>query len=113
MAAGVPIVCVPFGRDQPEIGRRVAESGAGAINVSWWGRGSYEDRIGERARTSLDAWVKGGGVLSGWITDLAQTAERGKLIHALFQRLPAGADRRPGPCCRSANRTGRSCRDRR
>lgn len=25
--------------------------------------GSYEDRIGERARTSLDAWVKGGGVL--------------------------------------------------
>jgi hypothetical protein len=25
--------------------------------------GSYEDRIGERARSSLDAWVKGGGVL--------------------------------------------------
>jgi hypothetical protein len=25
--------------------------------------GSYEDRIGERARASLDAWVKGGGVL--------------------------------------------------
>lgn len=25
--------------------------------------GGYEDRIGERARTSLDAWVKGGGVL--------------------------------------------------
>ena len=27
--AGVPIVAVPFGRDQPEVARRVAESGAG------------------------------------------------------------------------------------
>jgi UDP:flavonoid glycosyltransferase YjiC (YdhE family) len=31
VAAGVPLVCVPFGRDQPEIGRRVAESGAGVL----------------------------------------------------------------------------------
>jgi UDP:flavonoid glycosyltransferase YjiC (YdhE family) len=31
LAAGVPIVAVPFGRDQPEVGRRVAESGAGAV----------------------------------------------------------------------------------
>jgi MGT family glycosyltransferase len=29
MAAGVPSVVVPFGRDQPEIARRVAEAGAG------------------------------------------------------------------------------------
>jgi len=29
MAAGVPMVAVPFGRDQPEVARRVAESGAG------------------------------------------------------------------------------------
>lgn len=28
-AAGVPIVAVPFGRDQPEVARRVVESGAG------------------------------------------------------------------------------------
>ena len=25
--------------------RWIAESGAGAINVSWWGRGDYEDRM--------------------------------------------------------------------
>jgi MGT family glycosyltransferase len=31
VAAGVPIVAVPFGRDQPEVGRRVAESGAGVV----------------------------------------------------------------------------------
>lgn len=29
MAAGVPLVVVPFGRDQPEVARRVAEAGAG------------------------------------------------------------------------------------
>ena len=29
VAAGVPIVAVPFGRDQPEVGRRIAESGSG------------------------------------------------------------------------------------
>jgi UDP:flavonoid glycosyltransferase YjiC (YdhE family) len=27
--AGVPMVVVPFGRDQPEVARRVVESGAG------------------------------------------------------------------------------------
>ena len=31
LAAGVPIVAVPFGRDQPEVGRRIAESGAGVL----------------------------------------------------------------------------------
>jgi UDP:flavonoid glycosyltransferase YjiC (YdhE family) len=31
VAAGVPIVAVPFGRDQPEVARRVAESGAGVL----------------------------------------------------------------------------------
>jgi MGT family glycosyltransferase len=30
-AAGVPIVAVPFGRDQPEVGRRIVESGAGVL----------------------------------------------------------------------------------
>jgi MGT family glycosyltransferase len=29
VAAGVPMVAVPFGRDQPEVARRVAEAGAG------------------------------------------------------------------------------------
>lgn len=29
MAAGVPLVVVPFGRDQPEVARRVTEAGAG------------------------------------------------------------------------------------
>jgi MGT family glycosyltransferase len=29
IAAGVPVTAVPFGRDQPEVGRRIAESGAG------------------------------------------------------------------------------------
>ncbi len=29
LAAGAPIAAVPFGRDQPEVARRIAESGAG------------------------------------------------------------------------------------
>jgi UDP:flavonoid glycosyltransferase YjiC (YdhE family) len=29
VAAGVPMVAVPFGRDQPEVARRVSEAGAG------------------------------------------------------------------------------------
>jgi UDP:flavonoid glycosyltransferase YjiC (YdhE family) len=29
IAAGVPIAAVPFGRDQPEVARRIKESGAG------------------------------------------------------------------------------------
>ena len=31
IAARVPIVAVPFGRDQPEVGRRIAESGTGVL----------------------------------------------------------------------------------
>jgi UDP:flavonoid glycosyltransferase YjiC (YdhE family) len=31
VSAGVPIAAVPFGRDQPEVARRVAEAGAGVI----------------------------------------------------------------------------------
>jgi MGT family glycosyltransferase len=31
MGAGVPIAVVPFGRDQPEVARRVAECGSGAV----------------------------------------------------------------------------------
>ncbi|HEX5199989.1 MAG TPA: glycosyltransferase [Actinoplanes sp.] len=31
VAAGVPLVAVPFGRDQPEVARRVQQSGAGVI----------------------------------------------------------------------------------
>jgi MGT family glycosyltransferase len=31
IGAGVPVVTVPFGRDQPEVGRRVAESGTGVL----------------------------------------------------------------------------------
>ena len=31
IAAQVPIVAVPFGRDQPEVGRRIAESGTGVL----------------------------------------------------------------------------------
>jgi UDP:flavonoid glycosyltransferase YjiC (YdhE family) len=31
VAAGVPLVAVPFGRDQPEVGRRVSECGAGRV----------------------------------------------------------------------------------
>lgn len=31
LAAGVPVVVVPFGRDQPEVGRRVAVAGAGVM----------------------------------------------------------------------------------
>lgn len=31
VAAGVPAVVVPFGRDQPEVARRVAEAGAGVV----------------------------------------------------------------------------------
>jgi UDP:flavonoid glycosyltransferase YjiC (YdhE family) len=31
LAAAVPLIAVPFGRDQPEIGRRLRESGAGRV----------------------------------------------------------------------------------
>ena len=31
VGAGVPVVAVPFGRDQPEVARRVAECGAGVV----------------------------------------------------------------------------------
>jgi UDP:flavonoid glycosyltransferase YjiC (YdhE family) len=31
VAAGVPLAVVPFGRDQPEVGRRVVECGAGVM----------------------------------------------------------------------------------
>ncbi|MCK9932848.1 glycosyltransferase [Frankia sp. Mgl5] len=31
IAAGVPVVAVPFGRDQPEVARRVVEAGAGVM----------------------------------------------------------------------------------
>jgi UDP:flavonoid glycosyltransferase YjiC (YdhE family) len=31
IGAQVPIVAVPFGRDQPEVGRRIAESGTGVL----------------------------------------------------------------------------------
>jgi UDP:flavonoid glycosyltransferase YjiC (YdhE family) len=31
VAAGVPIVAVPFGRDQPEVGRRIAEAKLGVL----------------------------------------------------------------------------------
>ncbi|CUU53878.1 glycosyltransferase, MGT family [Parafrankia irregularis] len=31
VAAGVPVVAVPFGRDQPEVARRVVEAGAGVL----------------------------------------------------------------------------------
>src|SRR4051812_28529716 len=31
IGAKVPIVAVPFGRDQPEVGRRIAESGTGVL----------------------------------------------------------------------------------
>jgi UDP:flavonoid glycosyltransferase YjiC (YdhE family) len=30
-AAGMPLVAAPFGRDQPELGRRIAESRAGVL----------------------------------------------------------------------------------
>lgn len=39
----------PYDSGNPRVleqhARWMAESGAGAINVSWWGRGSYEDRM--------------------------------------------------------------------
>lgn len=46
MAAGVPSVVVPFGRDQPEIARRVTEAGAG-VSVR------PKDLTPERLRTAV------------------------------------------------------------
>jgi MGT family glycosyltransferase len=46
VAAGVPIAAVPFGRDQPEVGRRIAEAGAARFaDVA-------EELVGEPARIS-------------------------------------------------------------
>ena len=39
----------PYDSGNPRVleqhARWIIESGAGAINVSWWGRGDYEDRL--------------------------------------------------------------------
>jgi UDP:flavonoid glycosyltransferase YjiC (YdhE family) len=48
-AAGVPTVVVPFGRDQPEIARRVVESGAG---VSLRMKALTPERLREAVRTA-------------------------------------------------------------
>jgi MGT family glycosyltransferase len=46
MTAGVPIAAVPFGRDQPEVGRRVLEAGAGV-------RVRVRDLSAERLRAAV------------------------------------------------------------
>jgi hypothetical protein len=46
-ATSVPVLGAYDSRDSRVIeqhARWIAETGAGAINISWWGRGSYEDR---------------------------------------------------------------------
>jgi MGT family glycosyltransferase len=48
IAAGVPIAAVPFGRDQPEVGRRVVEAGAGV-------RLRVKDLTPERLRATVRA----------------------------------------------------------
>ena len=48
-SAGVPMVVVPFGRDQPEVARRVVESGAG---VSLKPRGLTPEALREAVRTA-------------------------------------------------------------
>ena len=47
-SAGVPTVVVPFGRDQPEIARRVVESGAG---VSLKPKALTPERLRDAVRT--------------------------------------------------------------
>jgi UDP:flavonoid glycosyltransferase YjiC (YdhE family) len=49
MAAGVPMVVVPFGRDQPEIARRVVVSGAG---VSMKAKRLTAERLRDAVRTA-------------------------------------------------------------
>jgi UDP:flavonoid glycosyltransferase YjiC (YdhE family) len=50
LAAGVPVVAVPFGRDQPEVGRRIAESGTGVLVKK---RDLSASRIRSAAREAL------------------------------------------------------------
>jgi UDP:flavonoid glycosyltransferase YjiC (YdhE family) len=49
-SAGVPMVVVPFGRDQPEVARRVVECGAG---VQLKPRRLTPDRLRDSVRTAL------------------------------------------------------------
>ena len=50
LAAGVPIAAVPFGRDQPEVARRVVEAGAGALLPA---RRLTPERLRAAVRTAL------------------------------------------------------------
>ncbi|MEX5634552.1 nucleotide disphospho-sugar-binding domain-containing protein [Parafrankia sp. FMc2] len=51
VAAGVPIVAVPFGRDQPEVARRVAEAGAGVLLPA---KRLTAERLRAAVRTAMD-----------------------------------------------------------
>jgi MGT family glycosyltransferase len=53
LAAGVPVVAVPFGRDQPEVARRVTEAGAG-VAVPLKQLGPERLRAAVRAARALD-----------------------------------------------------------
>lgn len=61
LTAGVPLVAVPFGRDQPEVARRVAHCGAGVVlPVRRLSPGRL--RAAVRAATALDAGARAAGV---------------------------------------------------
>jgi UDP:flavonoid glycosyltransferase YjiC (YdhE family) len=53
IARGVPVVAVPFGRDQPEVARRVVESGAGvALRAKRLTPGGCARRSARRSRAA-------------------------------------------------------------
>jgi UDP:flavonoid glycosyltransferase YjiC (YdhE family) len=88
LAAGVPMVAVPFGRDQPEVSRRVVEAGAGVRvlhkELSAGGlRAAVREAIGMRAGA-----VAAGARLraAGGPDDFAETVE--ELAPAAVGRAP-------------------------
>jgi MGT family glycosyltransferase len=58
VARGVPVVAVPFGRDQPEVARRIAEAGVG-IRLP----------LKELSADTLRAAVRGARALPAWPTE--------------------------------------------
>jgi MGT family glycosyltransferase len=68
IGAGVPIVAVPFGRDQPEVGRRIAESGTGVLV-----KRKDLSKLRSAVRRALD--MRPTGKLSGGPQSFADAAE--------------------------------------
>jgi UDP:flavonoid glycosyltransferase YjiC (YdhE family) len=76
IAAGVPVVAVPFGRDQPEVARRVVECGAGvSLPLRRLSPQRLRAAVGEAIRLDLGSRRLEPGVLAARAEAFATAAE--------------------------------------